>query len=371
MFWRTSMEDQEEKGPSGNNGLRQLTMSPHHVPPKKIQSWFRFLLLLSVALFFLCYVHSINSPSWWENSLLREHYQRLMNHTYQVQRPPSYRVHPKHLLKAYPRNYRFIMDVGDVCKNNTPFLVLMVPVSPGNVEARDAIRRTWGKENVVQGERVRTLFMLGLAGGAVQQQKVLQESKLHCDLIQSNFVDTYVNLTIKTMVIMEWLATRCPMATYAMKVDSDMFLNIDNLVLMLQRPGIPKTNYLTGMIMWDIPVIRQKSSKWYVPEELYPNPKYPTYTLGMGYVFSNDLPRKFVDISKTITPFNIEDAYIGMCMSKLGLAPTPPPDRWQFRTYNTKYNRCEYSRIITYILGSPQELVNYWMDLKSKPGPPC
>ncbi|XP_061839824.1 beta-1,3-galactosyltransferase 1-like isoform X1 [Nerophis lumbriciformis] len=390
------MEDQGGKGPSRNTGLKRLlTMSPPCLP-KKILSWFQFLLLLSMALLFLCYIHSIPSSPWWEKSLLRQHYEKLINQSYQGKLPPPFRVDPNHLAKAdklpetmsstytyttltartlyhqaYAPNYQFIMDVGDVCKNNTPFLVLMVPVAPGNKEARDAIRLTWGKENPVQGETILTLFMLGLAGGAEQQQKVLQENKLHHDLIQSNFVDSYLNLTIKTMVIMEWLATRCPTATYAMKVDSDMFLNIDNLVLMLQKPSIPKTNYLTGRIMWDIPVIRVKSSKWYVPEEMYPNPKYPTYTLGMGYVFSNDLPPKIVAISKTIRPFNIEDAYIGMCMKQLGLAPKPPPDASQFQAYNTKYNRCEYSRIITYILRSPQELINYWMDLRKTPGPPC
>ncbi|XP_061736203.1 beta-1,3-galactosyltransferase 1-like [Nerophis ophidion] len=484
------MEDQGGKGPSRNTGLKRLlTMNPSCLP-KKILSWFQFLLLLSMALLFLCYIHSIPSSPWWEKSLLHQHYQKLINQSYQSKLPPPFRVDPNHLAKAdelpettsstyttltartlyhqdydpnhlakadklpettsstnttltartlyhqvydpnhltkadklpettsstyttltartlyhqvydpnhltkadklpettsstyttltartlyhqaYAPNYRFIMDVGDVCKNNTPFLVLMVPVEPGNKEAREAIRLTWGKEKSVQGETILTLFMLGLAGGAEQQQKVIQENKLHHDLIQSNFVDSYLNLTIKTMVIMEWLATRCPTAAYAMKVDSDMFLNIDNLVLMLQKPGIPKTNYLTGRIMWDIPVIRVKSSKWYVPEEMYPDPKYPTYTLGMGYVFSNDLPPKFVAISKTIRPFNIEDAYIGMCMNQLGLVPIPPPDASQFQAYNTEYNRCEYSRIITYILQSPHELINYWMDLWKKPGPPC
>ncbi|KAK5603462.1 hypothetical protein CRENBAI_006893, partial [Crenichthys baileyi] len=62
-------------------------------------------------------------------------------------------------------------------------------------------------------------------------------------------------------------------------MDSDMFLNIDNLVIMLQTPGIPKLNYLTGMLMWNRPVVRSKNSKWYVPEEMYPDPQYPTYTL--------------------------------------------------------------------------------------------
>eukprot|EP00064_Thunnus_orientalis_P018225 superscaffoldBa00004123_g18319 len=343
---------------------------------------FKFLVVL--CLFILCYTMSSNSPSWLYND--------------KGNLAPPYRVHPRLKVKqneihentkphpvqtavrntfpssgtthhlAYPRNYHFIMDNAEVCKNKTPFLVLMVPVAPQNVDARDAIRKTWGKENLVQGEVVFTLFMLGLAGGA--HIDLEQENQQHHDLIQSNFMDTYLNLTVKTMVIMDWLATRCPTAAYAMKIDSDMFLNIDNLVIMLKMPGIPKLNYLTGMLMWNRPVVRSKASKWYVPEEMYPDPKYPTYTLGMGYVFSNDLPEKFVNISKSIKPFNIEDAYIGMCMKKLGLTPTSPPNPSQFKAYNTKYNRCEYSKIITYILGSSQELVNYWTDLK-RPGPPC
>ncbi|CAF90062.1 unnamed protein product, partial [Tetraodon nigroviridis] len=274
---------------------------------------------------------------------------------------------------AYPRNYRFIIDNTDACKSRTPLLVLLVPVAPHNLEARQAIRQTWGNQSVVQGEEVHTLFMLGITegDGAEQvQEEIKQENLKYGDLIQSNFLDSYINLTIKTMVIMDWLATRCPTAAYGMKVDSDMFLNIDNLVLMLKRPDIPKENYLTGMLMFDRPVVRSKDSKWYVPEELLSDSTYPPYTLGMGYIFSNDLPGKFVEISKSIKPFNIEDAYVGMCMKRLGLQLTSPPDPSQFKAYSTGYDRCEYSRIITYILGTSEELIRYWTDLK-RPEPPC
>ncbi|XP_074550656.1 beta-1,3-galactosyltransferase 5-like [Halichoeres trimaculatus] len=281
--------------------------------------------------------------------------------------PPGTQYH-----QAYARNYHFIMDNKEVCKNQTPFLVLMVPVAPNNLAARNAIRQTWGNKTRIRGEVVLTMFMLGSIGGNVEQlqEKLKQENKKHHDLIQSDFRDSYKNLTIKTMVIMDWLATRCPSAAYAMKIDSDMFLNIDNLVIMLKKPGIPKQNYLTGMLMSNCPVVRWKPSKWYVPEEMYPDPKFPTYTLGMGYVLSNDLPEKFLEISKSIKPFNIEDAYIGMCMKKLGLKPSEPPNPSQFKAYNTKYNRCSFSKVITYILESSQQLIDFWTDLK-KPGPPC
>ncbi|KAJ4922739.1 hypothetical protein JOQ06_004142 [Pogonophryne albipinna] len=373
-----------QEGRSGVDGLkRQLKRS-------WLNPCFRYLLLFCLVLLVFC---SSNSLSWWSSFSLKDRYQKFIN---PVHRPPLYRdrskdrvqlnetteqttlpptVPPKALQfhLAYPRNYHFVMDNKEVCKTKTPFLVLMVPVAPKNVAARDAIRQTWGNSSEVQGDVVLTLFMLGLYRGAdvdALQEKLQQENRLHHDLIQSDFLDTYLNLTIKTMVIMDWLATRCPEAAYAMKVDSDMFLNIDNLVMMLQKPDIPKLNYLTGMLMWNRPVIRSKNSKWYVPVEMYPEPLYPTYTLGMGYVFSNDLPEKIVEASKSINYFNIEDAYVGACMKKLGLSPQSPPNPSKFKAYNTKFNRCEFSKIITYILGSPKQLVDYWNDLK-RPEPPC
>ncbi|XP_072527539.1 beta-1,3-galactosyltransferase 5 [Salminus brasiliensis] len=274
---------------------------------------------------------------------------------------PSIRYH-----EAYPRNYHFILDEPNICKQEKPFLVLMVPVAPHELEARKAIRSTWGNVSVVRGKTVRVLFSLGRPGikdAEAQQRQLNLESKKYHDLIQSDFLDTYLNLTIKTMVIMDWLATRCPNATYAMKVDSDMFLNVENLMSMLLASNTPKENYMTGMVMWNRPVIRDPASKWYVPKKLYDKDYYPTYLLGMGYVFSNDLPKKLVEASKEIKPFNIEDAYIGACLDKLHIVPSNPPDASKFKAYfNGKYDRKEFQRVITTILSSPQQLIDFWQD---------
>uniref|UniRef100_A0A673IZ06 Hexosyltransferase n=1 Tax=Sinocyclocheilus rhinocerous TaxID=307959 RepID=A0A673IZ06_9TELE len=264
---------------------------------------------------------------------------------------------------AHPSNYHFTLDEPDKCKQD-PFLVLMVPVAPHEVEARNAIRSTWGNESSVQGKAVLTLFLVGLTGGAEAQQQLEEESRQHRDILQSNFVDSYFNLTIKTMVIMDWLATRCSQAAYAMKVDSDMYINLENLMSLLLSPNTPRQNYITGYLMWDRPVIRDKNSKWYVAEELYPEPKYPTYLLGMGYVFSNDLSEKIVEASKEVKAFNIEDAYVGACLRQLGVAPSSPPDPSQFRAYLGQYNREDFLRVITTILGSPQQLIDIWKDVK-------
>ncbi|XP_026803801.3 beta-1,3-galactosyltransferase 2 [Pangasianodon hypophthalmus] len=270
--------------------------------------------------------------------------------------------------EAYPRNYRFILDEPDVCEKQKPFLVLMVPVAPQQLKARNAIRSTWGNESVVQGKIVTVLFMLGVtseAEEAKQKEQLSLESQQYHDVIQSNFIDSYKNLTTKTMVIMDWLATHCPQASYAMKIDSDMFLNLENLMSLLLAPDTPKENYMTGMVMWNRPVVRNQWSKWYVPKEVYPEDVYPTYLLGMGYVFSNDLPEKLVNVSKDIKPFYIEDAYVGACLKKLGVSPSNPPDPSKFKAYHGgEYKRSEFARVITTILGSPEQLVTFWQDLK-------
>ncbi|XP_045073046.1 beta-1,3-galactosyltransferase 1-like [Coregonus clupeaformis] len=271
----------------------------------------------------------------------------------------------------YPSEYHFILDEPEKCREQNPFLVLVVPVAPYNREARDAVRSTWGSERQVLGKEVRLFFLLGLPSGERTEQlqeKVLQESKEHQDLLQSDFIDSYKNLTIKTMVMMEWLSSRCPKASYAMKIDSDMFLNVNTLVNMLLHA--PKQNYQTGLVAQWGAVLRDHNSKWYLPKEVFPENIYPPYALGLGYVFTLDLPRKLVEASRHVKAIYIEDVYLGLCMRHLGIRPTNPPNGNLFQVFPVAYDRCTYSRLIATTTHSITHQVKAWKDLH-KPGPPC
>ncbi|XP_029624246.1 beta-1,3-galactosyltransferase 1-like [Salmo trutta] len=285
--------------------------------------------------------------------------------------PPPY-VSPGPYHVEYPSEYIFILDEPEKCREQNPFLVLMVPVAPYNREAREAVRSTWGSERQVLGKQVRLFFLLGLPSGEETEQlqeNVLQESKEHQDLLQSDFIDSYKNLTIKTMVMMEWLSSRCPNASYAMKIDSDMFLNVHNLVYMLILHS-PKENYMSGQVAIGAAVLHDPSSKWYLPMEVFPEPVYPPYALGLGYVFTLDLPRKLVEASRHVKAVYIEDVYLGLCMRHLGIRPTDPPSDNLFQGYAGAQDRCHYMAVITTILDTPQELLDVWRNLH-QPGPVC
>lgn len=264
----------------------------------------------------------------------------------------------------YPRNYKFIIDNANVCQKTSPFLVVMVPVAPGESDARNAIRETWGNEKPVLGRQVVTLFFLGLPAGsnkAKLQEKLVEENRRHRDLIQSDFQDSYHNLTIKTMMMLEWLNVSCGSASYVMKIDSDVFLSVRNLVKLLVDPSTAKQNYITGLVWWHSKVSRNIFNKFYMPRSVIADAEYAPYPLGMSYVMSSDVPRKIVGVAPHIKPLFIEDVYLGMCLKHLGIEPTDPPQETMFIVDPSHpVSSCSLSKAIALMTDNIAQMRNYW-----------
>ncbi|KAJ1148426.1 hypothetical protein NDU88_001262 [Pleurodeles waltl] len=279
--------------------------------------------------------------------------------------------HP--LIPPYPYEYRFILNEPDKCRREAPFLVIMIIVNSKDSAARHAIRSTWGNESSIPGVSMARIFLTGISPKLTNEiQTMLQEESVTFkDIIQQDFLDTYNNLTLKTIMGMEWVAKYCPQASYVMKIDSDMFLNVDFLVHKLLRPELPvRTNYMSGYIISNTGPLRRKASKWYVPKEVYPKNKYPTYCSGPGYVFSGDVAKKIYDVAQTIQLINMEDSFIGICMDELKISLTKPPPR-VFNGHKIKYNRCRFSSLITVHHYSPQRLLEIWPDFQSRNDSEC
>ena len=318
------------------------------------------------------------SSGWWERRHLMRWWVKFNGEsarTSQNLRPPdangSRRNSAGPYLVEYPHRYHFVINEALKCRQQKPFVVLVVPVAPHNRADRDIVRSTWGGESSALGRAVTMVFLLGVQGGEEGekvQDQLLEESKQHGDLIQSSFLDCYKNLTIKTMVMLEWLDAYCPGAAYAMKIDADMFLNVPNLVRMLV--DAPKTNYMTGLVERGAEVHRDPGSKWYVPVELYPQDTYPRYALGLGYVLSLDLPAKLLEASRLVGALYLEDVYLGLCMQQLGIPPSDPPAGGYFYVFPVEYSRCAYSKLVATTTNPHADRLWTWSDFR-RPGPSC
>ena len=231
------------------------------------------------------------------------------------------------------------------------------------VEQRQAIRQTWGNEGLAPGLGVIRLFLLGVKEGDPgrrQQEMLERESAQHRDILQQNFTDSYLNLTVKTVMGLSWVAAHCPQARYVMKTDSDVLVNTQYLVHELLRPELqPRTNYTTGLVWRGIPPIRDKSHKYYMPREEYPGEVYPAYLSGLGYVFSGDLATELYRASLSIPFLRFEDVYVGACLESIGIEPTPAPGGL-FAPWGLYYSSSRYSKVVAIHKFSPSELLDRW-----------
>lgn len=251
-----------------------------------------------------------------------------------------------------PQQHHFLLNEPDLCERKKPFLVVVVPVHPGNHRARAVIRMTWGSDTLVRGAKmVTTVFLQGVASSEREsvQERLVKESASFHDIVQGDFVDSDHNQTLKTVVLMDWLATYCPRASYAMKIDAAMLLNVENLVELLFLHNTPKADYITGLLPLESP-----------------DHTYPPYMIGMVYIFSNDLPGRLVQVSKNIVLSDVEHVYVGMCLQHLGITPGLLLRPNQFRPLmSVPFNHCDYVGVVTVLLSNSEQLLECWAVFKA------
>ncbi|XP_062905867.1 beta-1,3-galactosyltransferase 5-like [Mobula hypostoma] len=253
----------------------------------------------------------------------------------------------------------FLLVPQSNCDEDPPFLLYLVTVSHHQSKERNAIRHTWGRDQRIAGKRIVAYFLLGY--DPIYQSTILNESRYYGDIIQKNFTDTYDNLTLKVLTGIKWVRELCPLATFVMKTDSDMFVNTYYLTELLL--GKNQDLLYTGHIKVKEKPIRNPKSKWFMAEEDYPNSTYPPFCSGTGYVFSGALAGKIITVSKHIPILRLEDVYIGLCLAKLNVTPVELYSSRIFYDFKVKFSTCKLQKIVSSHGVFPDEILMYWKAL--------
>ncbi|XP_019636651.1 PREDICTED: beta-1,3-galactosyltransferase 1-like [Branchiostoma belcheri] len=242
-----------------------------------------------------------------------------------------------------PHNFNFILNNPDKCGDGDVLLLILVTTTVRGQVERETIRRTWGNESNIPGVVFKTVFAVGLTDDQEAQAALVEENNKFKDIIQEDFVDSYHNLTLKTVMCWKWAFQYCPKARFIMKADDDTFVNIFSVTRHLI--GLLKsrvTRYVTGWVYVDTKPIRDPMSqwnKWYVKYEDYPRDSYPNYPCGFAYVISNDVTKTLYETAETIKYLFLEDAFLGLCMEKLGIEPV---HQGGFIPWYTHIDSCQF-----------------------------
>lgn len=158
-------------------------------------------------------------------------------------------------------------------KEDDTFLLLAIKSTPAHFERRQAVRETWGQERINQtGLRVRTVFLMGRPQMDDPDLSLLLsfEAKHFGDILQWDFHESLLNLTLKMNVFLQWALKYCPHVTFVFSGDDDVFVNTPQLLTYLQSLDSSKASELyCGHVISTASPIRDPKSKYYIPLSYY------------------------------------------------------------------------------------------------------
>ena len=183
-------------------------------------------------------------------------------------------------------SYTYLLNTPEaICGPNQGkdlLLLAFMPISPCNFHGRNNIRQTWANSNSMK--RFKLVFLLGTSPNETVNNEVKFESQLYGDIIQEDFLDSYRNLTLKTIMGLKWVASFCAQSKFVLKIDDDMVMNPVNVMRYLEKMENSTTRVENSFFCYDQiqtrPNRTRTNTKFFVTRYDYESLFYPTYCDG-------------------------------------------------------------------------------------------
>lgn len=190
--------------------------------------------------------------------------------------------------------------------------VIVVYTRPENFEVRQIVRETWGARDVLGPMDALVLFPIGRTLDANVEERIRKEEIIHGDLVQGDFIDDYRNLTYKGLLMLKWFVWFCPRASFIVKVDADVFVNVYHLDPLLRIEYARSKRFLACKVHWRSRVLRPNvwCGKWCVSVTDYHDTFYPPYCWGTFYIMSRDMAAEVLSTSDTVPIWWVDDVYL-------------------------------------------------------------
>ncbi|XP_045610125.2 beta-1,3-galactosyltransferase brn [Procambarus clarkii] len=258
-------------------------------------------------------------------------------------------------------------------------LMYVVKSALPNFDKRMGIRNSWGFESRFSDVEIKTVFLLGMNPDKPQLQKLLEkEVQEHKDIIQADFIDSYFNNTIKTMMGLHWTYHNCQKVKYFLFVDDDYYVSTRNMLRFLRDPAnYPqylekyivtavneyKEHLYAGYVFEHSRPIRWVFSKWYISLDEYPYSEWPPYVTAGAYVLSRKSLEDLYHGSTNTYKFRFDDVFLGMAAKYAGIKPY---HHKEFYFYRKLYDLEGYKWVIaSHGFDDPKELQEVWSEQRS------
>ncbi|XP_046548043.1 beta-1,3-galactosyltransferase 2-like [Haliotis rubra] len=218
----------------------------------------------------------------------------------------------KTLRQSSDPNFKIVRQNRDLCSSAARVDALFVVITePSNRKRRDVIRDMFTSDVISKKHTKRVLFLIGWPVKFVRrtQNDIRIETKQHRDILQGKFLDTYRNLTYKTVFGFKWISRHCRNVNYVIKIDDDVYVDINNFFCTL----FPKFETRHAVICNRMTYSNvMRNGKWMLDDYTYRHyVYYPVkYCSGYAVVLKGDMVPLLYKASLMTPFFWITDVFI-------------------------------------------------------------
>ncbi|CAJ0589418.1 unnamed protein product [Cylicocyclus nassatus] len=277
----------------------------------------------------------------------------------------------------FTQHYKYILlpsssSLSSCLKNGgrSPLMIATVLSTASHTEERQVIRESWasGRESKsIKTHDVMVFFIIS-ATSKNDLHNLQKEQEEYDDLIVTDLHEAYKNLHLKVYASMVFHQQYCPSAHAVMKADDDIVLDLDRVVDLWKKDNESSRSIFCRVWKKAQPD-RDISSKYYVPENVWPNKHYPPYCSGPMYIIGREAGRLILDYAPLFTPLALDDIfYTGIIAEKAKIRRV----HWEasvsldFRNFSLERNKSKKVKLFVHSLHSPKYLRTVFQLMKDR-----
>ncbi|XP_013382382.1 beta-1,3-galactosyltransferase 1-like [Lingula anatina] len=202
------------------------------------------------------------------------------------------------------------------CRDKNYKIVFLINSYHSHTEKRKAIRETWANPALNVTRDFKVVFLIGYHKHREDLNALARrENDIYHDLVIGDFIESYANLSRKTLLGYQWIVENCMNAEFVIKTDDDILIDSRRIYGKLKTEMVA-TSALFGNCMYSGVPHRNPRSKWYSPYRFYPYQYYGHFCLGSLFILKAADIAKMWHNSRNVSYFHIEDVYTSALLTE-------------------------------------------------------
>lgn len=235
-------------------------------------------------------------------------------------------------------------------------LIIIVYSLARNLEARLAIRDTWGAHFVERGSYL--YFLIGKSIDDIQQNQIEMENIKYGDILQASYLPDDVD-TLKSIVMLKYLNDYCSKVRWILKTTDSDFINSQQ-VTYYSETSTKFSKTIVGNLAKDWKVPMNKRNSYYLPKYVYPYCHFPDFVIGPVYLFTgNSISLLYQQLKINVDNLlKFEDVFItGIVADEAEVRRIGDRRLWNFKSI---INNCNFRLMWVSQKHSPKEIRHLW-----------